>query len=333
MNTSYAQLGWGTPKMENPGAFSINFCENDPAGEYQMNWVGVGSPATNPKLTVVLPAGVTYQSGSIRDVIAHPSGAASASVNVDTLEIDLPNLTGGESGTVAFKLLYDCNADFSNPVVLEIAVASNEAIFTDVSSPINNTFAQPQLVVNGSTNALLVDREVGDVFTREVEIEQTGQFSILNEFSVSVEYESGIDVTNQLISDGNTTLNLIGLTRNGGALIISEATYPTLNWPFAQDDVWTISEDVEIVSCDSLASAVAVNYGCGGQVCQSAANLSYGVALDIAVPNLTSSSTRTLPSPLCVEDGVQIEATFNITGKAYNSRFGIEIVSQLVQLA
>ena len=98
--------------MENPAAFSINFCEDDPAGEFRMNWLGVGSPATNPSLTVVLPPGITYQSGSIRDIVAHPTGIATATVIADTLKISLPDLAGGESGTVAFKLLYDCNADF-----------------------------------------------------------------------------------------------------------------------------------------------------------------------------------------------------------------------------
>lgn len=322
--SSYAQLGWGTPKMENPAAFSINFCEDNPAGEFQMSWLGVGSPATNPSLTVVLPPGITYQIGSIRDVIAHPGGTATATMNEDTLEIRLPNLTGGESGTVAFKLLYDCNADFSNPVLLDIAAVSEEAVFTDVSTPINNTFAQPQLVVSGGTNALVIDREVGDVFSREAIIEQTGQFSTLSEFTIDLAYESGLNVSDQTISDGSTTVPLAGLNSDGGSITISAATYPSLNWPFSQDDLWTVSEDVEIVDCDSLVSSISVNYGCGGQVCQTAANFSYGVALDIAVPNLTSSSNRTLPSPLCVEDGVMIEATFNMTGKAYNSQFGIE---------
>ena len=86
ISTAYAQLGWGPTKFEYQGNNTqlVSFCEVDPAFGFNMQWsgVGAGNPGTNPKLTVELPAGVSYRAGSISDVVAHPGGAATAAVVV-----------------------------------------------------------------------------------------------------------------------------------------------------------------------------------------------------------------------------------------------------------
>jgi len=149
----------------------VSFCEDDPDFGFIMQWQGTGSPATNPKITVELVSGAFYRVGSISDNVAHPNGPATAVVVGNTLEISLPDLVGSEVGEVAFELIFDCDIDFSNPVRLNIAVVSDEATFTDVTSPINNTYAAPQLVFNGGTNStitgvmkLLIRRLIGQCF-------------------------------------------------------------------------------------------------------------------------------------------------------------------------
>jgi len=293
-----------------------------------MQWsgVGAGNPGTNPKLTVELPAGVSYRAGSISDVVAHPGGAATAAVVGGTLEIYLPNLDGSESGEVAFELVYTCDADFSNPLLLNIAAVSDEATFPDVTTPINNTYAAPQLVLNGSTNSTITDVEVGDNFTRTTSIQQTGQFANLYAFDLTFAYGADLSVGSQTISDGVSTVSLTGLTSTGGTITLSstDPAFSGLAWPFYQGDVWTISEDVTVDACTDILHSASANYQCGTNPCQTPAQITHSTQLENNAPVITEiSSTRAFTADACITDPVTSEYTWEVTGKAYNTNFQI----------
>ena len=114
---AYGQLGFQDPAFVVAPSNSISLCDADPVGDFELNWKAEGT-LTGAVTTVSLPVGATYVAGSHADVVTDPAGITSSpSVDGATLTFALGDLPDGATGTISFKLAYDCDvlATFATP--------------------------------------------------------------------------------------------------------------------------------------------------------------------------------------------------------------------------
>ncbi|MEO1624982.1 MAG: SdrD B-like domain-containing protein, partial [Bacteroidota bacterium] len=312
--------------MTNPSPSSISICDPDPPSAfYTISWDAFNTGATNPRIDIPLPSGASYLSGSLSDLTAPSGGATSVSVvSGNTLRISFPDLPALESGSLQFKLVYDCDitSQLSGLVQLAIQAIADEGTNTSTSSPINNTVSEPFIIANPGSQNAITGAEVGDTYTgRSFFIRQTGLDPVnLYEFEVCITYDGDISVSNQAIN-GVSVSSL--LTATGGCITVNSSLIPGV-FPMNEADQLTWTEDVQIDGCDDLATNVTVNFGCGSSDCQSDQRLTMSVALENNTPSV-SGSTNTRTFGACIEDGAQIVSSWTInSGKAYDLQLTLQ---------
>ena len=311
----------GTPTSA--AANSVNTCEANPAGVFNVGWSATGT-ATNPRITVKVPGGVSLLSATAatgtRTITATQAGGAGTLI---TLAISGP-LAAAETGSIDFKLTYSCNAiaGFTAPNVanLEFTPFSNENTANPKASvAIGNTMSIPVVQLNAGTNGTYTTAKRSVPFARTFLIKQTGQKSKLDSFNLCMTYDANQAIANRRITVGAATATLPAApaATTQQCLTISRTLYPTLPWPFKSDgtdDVWTYGEDVTVTTCGSTyGTQVTANYGCGTAACQTVANYNMTVAVDANLrPQANSALSLTPVNNSCITEGYTVLATHTL---------------------
>ena len=346
-----AQLGLGPDQLRYRGSTTelISFCDPEPgagapvgtpaAKEWEFQYAGVG-PATDVRIVVPYRAGMSYVAGSVRGVGDFTTGITAIQTGNDVI-ITLPDLgsvdpAGMESGSVFFKIRYNCDANFgSNVDIVPRVVSRPSGASADVSTNgqalrINNTFARPSITLaSGAGSVASVEKD--DTFTRTTALTQSTTYAEAHTLTLSADYGAGLSVANLRISDGTTSLPLlaggVSWSGSGNTVTIDASTHPGLAWPIEENDAWTLTEDITVDACTGLTHVTRATYQCGTAACQaSTANLSHQTDISDTRPVYADvSHARTLPPSGCVEDGADVETTWRFSsGKAYDLYLDIE---------
>lgn len=217
---------------------------------------------------------------------------------------------------------------------------------TYVNSPeYNNSIKRQKVNIIGQTNGNYVGNLLGETYTREIQIIQTGLTSSLDTLKTTVTYGPGLSVSNRKINglpidpadwtllssgpSGDVYQLLIGnfgkYSNNGVAGNLDmNATFdlPTNNQVDAE--YFIFSEEVTLAACGNMLTTWEASYGCDGTDC-AMLDAQFGAALSTNPPGISVSATsRTFPA--CMDGAT--EHTYTITnagpGWATNLYFRIE---------
>ena len=315
-----AQIGFGSPATVNPAPNGVNYCEDAPEGFFEINWKTVGA-VPRGEIRVLLPEGARYLGGSREDRDTRPAGITTGvSVTGDTLRFVLTDRADGDGGTIRYRLRYDCRltAVLQEPHRLTVSAISGTDTFTVRTAPINSTASEPIVTPVPTAGTTLRNVVVGETYTRELDIVQSGQRSRAYSFILCTSYGTNLAVADQTL--GGVPLSFA--SARGGCLDITQADYPTLPWPFEEGDRWRLRESVTPASCVGIASTIQTRFGCGPELCRDYAAVSPEILLADEPPaSRILRHERILPSDGCVAEGARIEADYEVTGKVYAPQF------------
>ncbi len=319
-------------------ANSVNTCEANPAGVFNVKWQATG-PATNARITVKVPVGVSYLSATATSTVP-PATTPSASTVTATqsgtlITFTLPTpLAINTTGSIDFKLTYTCNAiaGFTAPSIaaLEFTPYSVENGSTNPKATvaIGNTMSIPVVQLNAGTNGAFTAGKRNVPYTRTFIVKQTGQRSKLYSYQVCFTYDANQTIASRTLSSGAATVTLPAHTAAAGAqqcLTIDQATYPALAWPFKSDasgdDSWTYSEQITPTACaPAYGTQVTAIYGCGTAACQPVANYNMTLSTDASLqPTASNSISVTANGNSCVTEGYTVLATHLLTGGEFTN--------------
>jgi len=306
------------------GATSYSICDPDPVNLwYTVNWTTFATGATNPSIDITLPPGMTYVGGSL-EVLSATGPTSASMVGSSLLRLPMTDLVAAEAGSFRFRLSMDCGlSDFLNSsgtaqarLVLDAIADEGSNDFT--TNPLNNLIGIPVLIhdENYDVEVSATDKIVGESYNRQFHLKQTGvNRAELNELTICFTHEADLTVTNRILILHGTS---VAAPLTGGCVVVNSTNFPTLPLPLAESDSITWQETVTIDGCDDLGSTVDYEWGCNGEACEDG-NFQMGIELESNNPSASSASMRTIAT--CIEDGTEIEFTYQISGLAYDIYF------------
>ena len=196
----------------------------------------------------------------------------------------------------------------------------------------NNSVKIPNIAILGGVNTGYVANDLGEIYTREIRVEQSGLVSSLEEIKIRIAYGPGLIVGNQQvngipINPANFVLISSGATGEVYELTLTTsdfATYnvgdsdnlfesPTTNPADNEFFIW--SEDVTIASCEPRNSTFEANWGCDGRDCNTTFT-QFDAALSTLPPDIAiTRQTRTYPT--CFDEPTVHTYTVENTGAGY----------------
>ena len=320
---AHAQLAFGDRGVRSPASNSINVCEADPAGFFEINWK-VTEPITDGRLSIDLPPGIEFLVGSQDTLNGRGLPSGFRGFLVDALGGELAfvprdPLPAGASGTIRFKLTYDCRVNelFERPYRLAVVAESGGTSFTQQTPPINASSSAPYVIPQASASTPVTDAEIGPTYSRAFDIVQTGKLAEAYAFRLCMSYDAGLSVANR-------TVEGIPVTFPAGdtCVVVSEASHPGLPWPMAENERWVYREDVTIADCSAMESSASVAFGCGPADCQEPSRIPLTIALaDEDGRVVDRGATRELPTSGCLDEGALVTAAYEIEGRLRNPDF------------
>ena len=319
-----AQLAFGSPGVVAPGSNSINVCEADPTGFFLVNWK-VTEDLAGGSLSIDLPPGIEFLVGSQDTLNGRGIPSGFGGFLVDALGDDLrfvprDPLPAGASGTIRFKLTYDCrvNALFERPYRLTVVAASDDGTtFTQVSSPINASSSAPYIIPQASAITPLTDAEIGPTYTRGFDIVQTGKLAEAYAFRLCITYDPGLTIANRTVEGVP-----VSFPPGDSCVVLSEASHPGLPWPMAENERWVYREDVTITDCSAMESSASVAFGCGPADCQEPSRIPLTIDLiDDDGRIVDRGASRVLPPSGCLDEGALITVAYDVEGRLRNPDF------------
>jgi gliding motility-associated-like protein/uncharacterized repeat protein (TIGR01451 family) len=295
---------------------SITVC-----GQNQQLVVNIFNPSpfnlSGVKLTVTMPAGLTYISGSV-------SGATQFNIsNLNQPVFTLTNITSQSGCQVSFSIaaLCELGAFISDGNLVDITAKVEYTTNTNITTFDQSTsylyfVKQPNLSIINITNQTF-SGNIGDVFQRCITI-TNGGFGELSQFTYRHVHGAGIKINSVSIgtwsSSGNTeTVHFTGTDfmslGNSNAL-------------FENAEVITICETIEIINCVSVFSEYEVEWGCNGTLCQSSMSTA-----NVVFPNFTPELfvTATPHFNTCLGQGNANSQLVRIVNKGLGTAYNTEL--------
>ena len=321
--TASGQLGFGSPATVNAAPNSVSYCDTDPTGFFDINWQ-VNGAVDYGEIMVILPTGARILGGSKQDVNTSPAGLTTGlRVAGDTLRFVLRNRGDGDAGTIRYKLHFDCRVDsvFQEPYEMPVSAITGTDTFSVRTSPLNSTGSRPVLGFAATPESTIREAIVGNTYSREFDVVQSGQRSRAYSFLLCMSYGSNLAVTGQTLEGVPIDFG----APSGGCLLVKREDYPALPWPFEQGDRWRFRESVTVKACTGINTNARTRFNCGPTLCQEDVYLPLEILLEDQPPTVRLvDHSRTLPADGCVAEGARIEAEYEVTGKVYKAQFFIQ---------
>jgi len=303
----------------------------------------VGSEAENIVLDLDMALngmnGIEYIPGSFMPQVSEDA------TNVTSPIINLGDLNGTQ--TYTFEAIANCDLitylesgglaifdfDFTYQDTVGVPLMYNfQNSAANGSQEFNNSVRIPNIAIIGGINTGFVANDLGEMYTREIRVEQSGLVSSIGEIKVQIDYGPGLVVNNQqingipvdpadfvLVSSGPTgEVYELTLTANdfitynigdGDNLFESPTTNP------ADNEFFTWSEEVTVASCEPRNTAFEASWGCDGMDCN-VTNTQFDAALSVLPPNLAVSRvSRVLPT--CFDEAAIHTYTIENTGTGF----------------
>ncbi len=316
----------------------------------------VGNEAEN----VVLDLDMTFNGMT---GIEYIPGSFMPQINEDASNLQQPSIGLGDidgTQTFTFEAVVDCDMigyleggglaifdfDFAYQDTAGVNLTYNfQNSSANGSQEFNNSVRIPNVAIIGGTNTAFVADDLGEMYTREIRIEQSGLVSSLEELVIEISYGSGVSVTDQQINGIPVSPADFVLIPSGPGATVYQltlnttdfATYnigdgdnlfesPTVNPADNEFFIW--SEKVTIEDCEARGTLFEASWGCNGEDCNSS-DTQFDAALSTNPPNIVvTRQTRTYPA--CF-DGATLH-TYTIenrgTGFATNLLFRIRTENQ-----
>lgn len=272
----------------------------------------------NGTVTIVVPTGMIYQSGSI-------IGATPVSVTTNTLVFsiaDLPSLTDLD---ISFTALPDCDAigyltAGNNPKhTVRVDYIKSGSSFYDTHTTNNYFIRQPNVSITNVTNQTYTGA-VGDNFTRCITI-VNGGLGELKQFTLTDTHAAGLQVNSVATGAWSNTSSTLE------TIILSASDFAGIgdgDMLFETGESITICENITINNCIGASSDYKVFWGCNGKQCQYS-QVSGNVVFPGLVPNVIvqpNNGNQTANMNSCFGPGNASQQFLKIynsgTGTAYN---------------
>lgn len=217
-----------------------------------------GTNYTNVLLTVNLPDGVNYVTGSITN--ATESDVSNLNVPI----FSIANFPAGSSVVVTYQGVATCYVN--NLIINDLDILVNYRVdytgnFDETNSNEFNVFV-PALSFQSITNQTYTG-SVGQVFTRTITIRNTGN-SPLTSFTLRDTFGTGLNVQNMSSGIFSVSGNVasVQLTSTQFMAVGNNDSYLDPN------EQIVITETIEIIACSNLLSEYGAYWGCNSQNCE-----------------------------------------------------------------
>jgi gliding motility-associated-like protein len=271
---------------------------------------------SNDTLKIAMPAGVTYQAGSVVGATYLYTSSPNTAI---FLLANIPTLT---TINLSFSALVNCDvmAFISGGGVIQnnirVNYTANNVQNYDTKTTSSYIIRQPNLSITTVTNQSYTGN-IGDVFTRCITI-INGGFGELSQFTLTDIHGSGIQIT--AVNHGTWTTS--GTTES---IVLSGIDFSGVgngNNLFENGESITICETVHVLSCISVASAFEAFWGCNAQHCQSSVS-NGNVVFPNLIPNLIVTPIASMNSCLNNASVQQLKIVNTGLGKAVNIQLDI----------
>ncbi len=239
---------------------------------------------TNVSLSVTLPDGMRYTTGSI-------SGGTEQNIsNLSAPVFALNDIATLTNRTITFSASAGCDvmaylaAGLPARNLARVNYTANGFNTFDGDTSFTYLIKQPNVSITTVTNQSY-SGNVGDTYTRCITI-TNGGLGALSQFVFTDQHDNGIQINSinrgTRVTQGNTEIVTLGAA--------DFATIGNGNGLFESGESITICENITVTNCVAVSSAFTAAWGCNNQVCQSS-NSSANVVFPNLTPNLVVTHT------------------------------------------
>ncbi|MBN8702889.1 MAG: gliding motility-associated C-terminal domain-containing protein [Bacteroidetes bacterium] len=296
-------------------------------GESKLFSLTINNPSTfnltNFSVSVAMPTGVNYVPGSV-------TGFGQSSIaNLSAPTFTLASLAQGGSVVITYSASVECSVlgylSLGNPIenTYTVNYIANSAPYTLSSTSLNYQIKEPNLSITNFSNQSFAG-SVGGTFTRCLTI-TNGGLGAISQFTLSDAHGGDIQITS--VTNGTITSNTSSLT----TILLNGAHFTGVgngNALLESGESIVICENVKINGCNSVASTIKAQWGCGGQTCQEAETVG-NVTFNGLTPSLKLTPKSSLSNCLGVGTGDQQQLLIENIGAGVASNVSIEIFQSL----
>ena len=203
-----------------------------------------GSTASNMAINVTMPAGFTYDPGSVHITFPVSNQSTQAPVIFQQF-LNWTNTSWVLGNNQILKIEFNLTAGCGAPSGRRLTVKAG------YSGGVPTPFSSPAIVVNQGLLKV----------TKEPNVIEAGKWDTVN-WTVKIENLGSGPAFNVVVNDTNATgLKLLSIDSPGGLL----------NWSYARinpGEVKTVNTSFQVVGCSKLVNQVNVSWGCGANDCQ-----------------------------------------------------------------